>query len=81
MTLEEWFEYGWLKGWCGPPVCLTHDEEPISKKEDDEMFDGKDVCIHVIRVYPDADTAQEVANNHEPTVRRATDRGWPTMLD
>jgi len=81
MTHEEWLEYGWIKGWCGPPVCLTHDGEPISEEEDDDMFDGCDVCIHVIRVYPDADTAQEIAKSHPPSVWRATNRGWPTKLD
>jgi len=81
MTLEEWLEYGWLKGWCSPPVCEVHDGVPSTEEEDDALMYGEDPCIHIVRLYDSPDTAQEVASNHSPTVWRAKNFGWPTNQD
>ena len=57
MTFEEWANYGWQQGWCGPPVCYTHDGLPMADNEHDQLDEGDDPCIHVIRLYEQADTA------------------------
>ena len=34
LDYDEWMTYGIKKGWCGPPVCYTHDGLPMSEQED-----------------------------------------------
>lgn len=53
-------------GWCGPPVCSTHDGVPMSEAEyEDEC--GFDACIHIIRLYQDAETKKQVEADHSPS--------------
>ena len=70
MEFDEWVRLGLDKGWCGPPVCSTHDGIPTSEAEDNEFMDGTDVCVHVIRLYEDDATRQGVEDNHSPSVWR-----------
>jgi len=79
MTMEEWMKYGWEQGWCSPPVCDMHDGTPMTIAEEDMIFNGEDPCIHIIRLYPDADTASEIVTNHFPTRLRAHTRGWTNL--
>jgi hypothetical protein len=72
VTFDEWLQVGMDEGWCGPPVCATHDGVPTTVVEDDEISD--DPCLHVIRLYEDADTKAAVEANHPPSVWRATNR-------
>ena len=37
LDYDEWMTYGIKKGWCGPPVCYTHDGLPMSEQEDVEF--------------------------------------------
>ena len=74
MDFEEWLRIGIENGWAGPPVCYTHDGLPTSEAEDTE-FEESDPCIHVIRLYDDADQKEGVESNHAPSVWRATNRG------
>jgi len=67
MEFSEWMEYGIKNGWCGPPVCETHDGVPLSAEEDDEFMEGNDPCIHVVRMYPDLDTKAAVEEHHSPS--------------
>lgn len=67
LAFEEWIAYGIEKGWCGPPVCSTHDGLPMSEQEDSGFDEGQDPCIHVVRMYEDVDTKQEIENNHSPS--------------
>ena len=60
MTFEEWIKIGINEGWCGVPVCETHDGLPMSKAEEDEVWDGNDMCIHVIRLYESREQADAV---------------------
>jgi len=53
LTFEEWMTYGIEKGWCGPPVCYTHDGLPMSEQEYAEFDEGQDPCAHVVRMYDD----------------------------
>jgi hypothetical protein len=67
LEFDEWMSYGIEKGWCGPPVCSTHDGLPMSEQEDAEFGEGHDPCIHVVRMYDDIDTKEEIENNHSPS--------------
>ena len=67
LDFDEWMAYGIKKGWCGPPVCYTHDGLPMSEQEDVEFGEGQDPCIYVVRMYDDIDTKKERENNHSPS--------------
>jgi hypothetical protein len=67
LEFDEWMSYGIKKGWCGPPVCSTHDGLPMSEQEDAEFGEGQDPCIHVVRMYDDIDTKEEIENSHSPS--------------
>ena len=67
MTFDEWITYGIEKGWCGPPVCYTHDGLPMSEQEYAEFDEGQDPCTHVVRMYKDIDMKKEIEDNHSPS--------------
>lgn len=67
MTFDEWMKMGIENGWAGPPVCSTHDGVPQSKEEDEAWDTGEDPCIHVVRLYYDADEKKAVEENHSPS--------------
>ena len=66
LDFDEWMKYGIEKGWCGPPVCYTHDGLPLSAQEDEEFMEN-DPCIHIVRMYEDKDTKEQVEDNHSPS--------------
>ncbi|MFZ9715859.1 MAG: hypothetical protein ACO3CH_00180 [Ilumatobacteraceae bacterium] len=70
IDFDEWIAIGISKGWCGPPVCYTHDGLPTTAAEDEEFEDGSDPCMHIIRLYEDGAHQQAVADNHSPTTWR-----------
>lgn len=63
----EWVKFGMSNGWCGPPVCWSHDGAPISESEYED-FD--DPCVHVIRLYEDEAKKMEVEASHTPSIWR-----------
>lgn len=69
---DAWLRTGMDSGWCGPPVCDTHDGTPTTEGEDDAFMDGDDPCVHVLRLYPDSETKTAVEDNHSPSVWRRT---------
>lgn len=71
---DDWIRAGMDAGFCGPPVCYTHDGLPTSVVEDDAFDEGFDPCLSVVRLYEDAGVAAGVAANHSPSVWRA--EGW-----
>lgn len=75
MTFEEWLQYGITQGWCGPSVCAIHDGLPTTAEEDVDM-EELDPCIHIIRLYEDAEMKHSVEENHSPSVWRATNAGY-----
>jgi hypothetical protein len=75
MDFEEWLKFGFDQGWCGPAVCETHDGIPLSEKEAEE-FEESDPCIHIIRLYEDAEHKLEVEDAHPASMWRATNRGY-----
>lgn len=66
-TFNEWLKIGVDNGWCGVPVCSTHDGIPTTEAEDAEFNDGGDPCIHVIRMYESPDDKTAVEQNHSPS--------------
>lgn len=75
MSFEDWLKAGIDGGWCGPPVCHTHDGLPTSAAEDDQFEDGGEPCQHIIRLYPDAAAKAAIEANHSPSVWRRTNAG------
>lgn len=69
MNFDEWIALGIEKGWCGPPVCYTHDGLPMSASEEEEFNEG-DPCIHIIRMYESKEIADAVVENHSPSIWR-----------
>lgn len=67
LTFDEWISYGIEKGWCGPPVCYTHDGLPMSESEMQEFDDGTDPCMHIVRMYEDIDMKDQIEDNHSPS--------------
>ena len=67
LTFDEWIAYGLEKGWCGPPVCYTHDGLPMSEQEMQDFDDGSDPCMHVVRMYEDIVMKDEIEDNHSPS--------------
>lgn len=76
MDFEKWANWGWERGWCSPPVCVTHDGLPTSDEEEEQIMEGDDICVHVIRLYEDGQTASEVVQSNPALSWRATNRGW-----
>ena len=72
MSFDEWIAYGINQSWCGPPVCYTHDGLPMTDAEGDGLYDGEEPCLHVVRMYWSQEHAEEVANDHSPTMWRNT---------
>lgn len=70
MTYEEWIRFGMEMEWCGPPVCEVHDGLPTSWVESEILLMGEDVCVEIIRVYPDKETKNEVEENHAASTWR-----------
>ena len=62
----EWIKIGIEKGWCGPPVCYTHDGFPMSDAESEE-FETGDPCVHMIRLYQDEDNKKAIEDAHSPS--------------
>ena len=67
LDYDEWMTYGIKKGWCGPPVCYTHDGLPMSEQEYAEFDEGQDPCTHVVRLYEDIDMKKNIEDNHSPS--------------
>ncbi len=67
ITFDEWITYGIEKGWCGPPVCYTHDGLPMSEQEYAEFDEGQDPCTHIVRMYEDIDMKKSIEDNHSPS--------------
>lgn len=66
LTFDEWMTYGIKEGWCGPPVCYTHDGLPMT----DEEYESGDLdafCIHVVRMYDGKEMKERVEDNHSPS--------------
>jgi hypothetical protein len=70
-NFDKWLQVGIKNNWCGPAICYTHDGLPISERQSQEFEEGGDPCLHIIRLYEDVETKQEIEDNHPPSVWRA----------
>ena len=71
MDYSEWIRYGLEKGFCGPPVCETHDGLPMTAQEEEWFYDGEDPCIPIIRLMNDSEEQKAIAEHHSPSQWRA----------
>jgi hypothetical protein len=69
LTAEQWIEYGIKQGWCGPPVCYTHDGVPTTQDEDVD-FEQYDPCVTIVRMYDNEMMRDEVEQNHSASIWR-----------
>ena len=76
MDFDTWARIGYEAGWCSPPVCFTHDGVPMTASEDEDMTEGNDPCVHVVRLYESPDQKKGCEANHPPAVWRATNQDW-----
>lgn len=60
MEMEEWVRLGVENGWCGPPMCHTHDGAP----PEDEEEHG---CGLYLRIYKTVEEQEWVEEQHENT--------------
>lgn len=67
VSFDEWMEFGIRVGFCGPPVCYTHDGIPTTEEEDATWAEGNDPCMHIVRMYEDADMKKKILDNHSPS--------------
>ena len=75
MNRHEWIKIGYDNGWCGPEVCYTHDDIPLSPIEEEMLNEGDDVCLYILRLYPDQITKINIEENHAPSMWRASNEG------
>lgn len=74
MSFDDWLAYGFRQGWCGAPICYTHDGLPTTEAEDAE-FEELDPCVHIVRLYVDEQEKRDVEANHSPSQWRASNMG------
>lgn len=53
MSFEEWLLTGISSGFCFEPICNTHEGPQLSDAEIDEIEEGADPCIPVVRLRED----------------------------
>lgn len=67
VSFSDWMSIGIKRGWCGPPVCYTHDGLPTALEEEEEFDEGHDPCIHIVRMYESDQQRDAVENAHSPS--------------
>lgn len=54
MNIYEWIQYGQDRKWVDV-ACSTHDGIPMTEEEEASWWEGDEPCLHVLRLWPDAD--------------------------
>lgn len=72
VSFDAWLKQGIELGFCGPPVCDTHDGIPMTLMENNELFNGGEPCIHVMRPYQSPLDKEQVEAFHPPSTWRDT---------
>lgn len=71
LDFQTWLAVGMDAGWCGPPVCYTHDGLPMSDEEwFEEDLHGEPPCMHIIRLYEGDEHRKQIEDSHSPSVWR-----------
>lgn len=65
MTVDDWIQMGVDNGWCTPSHCVIHDGYALTVKESEDLEQGFDPCIHVLRLCWDKEEQQAVVDNNE----------------
>ena len=47
----DFLEVAHRKGFISDVFCVMHDGIPFSEDEDEEMIEGFDPCVHVVRIH------------------------------
>lgn len=81
LDFDTWLKIGYDNGWCGPPICSTHDGLPTTTEEDTEFDDGGDPCLHILRLYEDKSVKAAVEQNHSASQWRASNMGLVSRSD
>ena len=76
MDFDTWARVGYENGWCSPPMCYTHDGLPVTAGEDEDMNEGHDPCIHIVRLYESVEQKKSCEAMNPAAVWRATNQGW-----
>ena len=76
IDLDDWLKYGYKNGFCGPPICPIHDNLPLTAIEAEDIWDGGEPCIAIVRIYNSKEIKQLVENNHQASINRADDLDW-----
>lgn len=64
MNFEKWISIGIENKWCTPVYCATHDGQPITPDESDDMESGGDPCIYAVRMCQDDAEHDAVMQNN-----------------
>ena len=51
IDFDTWLAYGIDNKWALYPTCYIHDGVPTTDEEEEEMEEGGDPCMHVVRVF------------------------------
>ena len=76
MDFDTWAKIGYDNGWCSTPMCYTHDGLPVTAGEDEELNEGHDPCIHIVRLYESVEQKKSCEAQNPAAVWRATNQGW-----
>ena len=76
MDFDTWARIGYESGWCSPPMCYTHDGLPLTAGEEEELNEGHDPCIYIIRLYESVEQKKSCEAMNPAAVWRATNQGW-----
>jgi len=50
MSVQEWLQEGFDKGYCSDIACETHEADYYTEDEIKEFNSGEDPCIYVVRL-------------------------------
>jgi hypothetical protein len=76
ISFDQWLRIGYESGFCSPPVCYSHDGMPMTAGELEELDEGYEPCMHLLRVYEDPAMKKGVEAHHPASTWRATNLGW-----
>jgi hypothetical protein len=61
---DAWIAYGVRQGFCGPPVCASHEGVPTTDSE----FGNPDLCFEIVRLYGSPEERAGVEAAHPPSL-------------